>query len=628
MCGICVVVSDAGPVDRGLVHEMCERIVHRGPNSEGLHVEGGVGLGMRRLSIIDLEGGHQPIFNEDRSLAIVFNGEIYNYRQLRDELAGRGHTFATHSDTEAIVHGYEEWGDAVVERLRGMFAFAIHERKTGRVFLARDRLGIKPLHYAEANGALYAASELKSLYAVPGLHLTLDEGALDQYFALMYIPAPRTIFREIKKLEPGHVLVKEPGKPAVARRYWQLRSRPEEGRSEADWIAELRTRFDDAVKSHLVADVPLGAFLSGGVDSSGIVAAMSRAAAGRIKTFSIGFPAEYSAFDERQYARMVASRYATDHEELEVDPKIEETIHWLGKIFDEPLGDEGTVPNLLVCQMARKRLTVALSGLGGDELSGGYQRYLGTLVAEWYRKIPALLRSDVVKRVVELIPESQQGTVAIGQAKRFVRSAELPFVERFFAFSSQLERPRRRDLYTPALRDRIDLDAGAARMQALADAQPDADLLNKLLCIDQQGYMVDDLLTVADRTSMAVSLEVRVPFLDHPFVEFMARIPGKLKIKGREKKYILKKAFEPDLPSEVMYRRKAGFSLPVARWMRENLRGMLEEYLSPAVLKRQGLFEPATVETLKAEHFARKHNHGTALWSLLMFQLWAREYHR
>jgi asparagine synthase (glutamine-hydrolysing) len=626
MCGICVVACDVGAVEAELLHGMCERMVHRGPDAEGLHVEGRVGLGMRRLSVIDLPGGQQPIFNEDRSMAIVFNGEIYNYRELREDLVARGHTFSTASDTEAILHAYEEYGAAAVTRLRGMFAFAIHERKSGRLFLARDRLGIKPLHWAEAGGRFYAASELKSLRGLPGLPLTLDEVALDQYFSLLYVPAPRTIFREIKKLPPGYLLVKDPGQPAVIRRYWQLHARPDDARSEAEWISGVGRGLDDAVASHLGADVPLGVFLSGGVDSSALVASMSRAGVGRIKTFSIGFPAEYAAFDERPFARQVAARFGTDHREVEVTPDIGEAMEALGAIFDEPLGDSGAVPNLLVCRLAREHLTVALSGLGGDELAGGYQRYLGVAVAEWYRKIPAFLRNDVVRRLVDLIPESRGGARGIDQAKRFVRASELPFVERFFAFSSPLERTRREALYQPELRARVALDSALERMQVLAAEQPDADLLNKLLCIDQQTYLVDDLLTVADRTSMAASLEVRVPFLDHPFVELMASVPGRLKLRGRQKKYLLKRALAADLPAAILHRKKAGFSLPLARWLREDLRGMVDELLAPERLRQQGWFAPSVVETLKAEHLARRRNNSTVLWALMMFQLWVRQW--
>ncbi len=627
MCGICVIVDDRRNVEAPMVQALCDRITHRGPDSEGIAVAGRVGLGMRRLSIIDLEGGRQPIFNEDGTLAIVFNGEIYNYRELRRDLIQRGHRFATASDTEVIVHLYEEYGERAVERLRGMFAFAIHDRTTERVFAARDRLGIKPLHYLEQDGRLYLVSELKSLRAIPDVVLSLDEVALDQYLSLLYIPAPRTIFREARKLPPGHVLIKDPGQPLRVDRYWRLESRPRAGLTEAEWIGGFRERFDDAVSSHLVADVPLGVFLSGGVDSSGMVAAMARAAPGRIKTFSIGFPREYADFDERRYARQVACQYGTDHEELEVEPDVDDLIHRLATIFDEPMGDSGAVPNLLVCQLARRRLTVALSGLGGDELCAGYQRYQGVLAAEWYRRIPRPLRERVVRRVVELIPESRRGRRGIDQAKRFVRGADLPSIERFFAYSSPIDRVQRAALYSPDLRERVAIDSALERMRALAEEQPEADLLNRLLAVDQQTYLVDDLLTVADRTSMAVSLELRVPFLDHPLVEFMAQVPGRFKIEGNRKKYLLKRAFAADLPRTILDRRKSGFSIPLARWLREDLRGLVEDYLSADRIHRQGYFELSMVEQLKREHFERRRNHSTALWGLLMFELWAEVYH-
>jgi asparagine synthase (glutamine-hydrolysing) len=624
MCGIAIVVSDREPVDPGEVRRMCDLMAHRGPDSSGFHVTPMATLGMRRLRIIDLEGGDQPIYNEDRSLAIVFNGEIYNYRELREELLASGHRFSTESDTEVVLHLYEERGEQALPALRGMFAFAIHERDSGRVFLARDRLGIKPLHYAQVDGRFFASSEIKCIAGLPGFPRHLDEEALDQYFSLLYVPSPRTIFREIRKVPPGHYLVKEPGRPPVIQRYWQLRSRPCAGPSEAEWIDGFRRRFDDAVASHLVADVPLGVFLSGGIDSSGIVAAMSRAG-GRIKTFSLGFGAAYSDFDERRYARMVAERYGTEHEELIVEPRIEETIQTLARVFDEPMGDSGAVPNFLICQMARQRLTVALSGLGGDELGGGYQRHLGGVLADWYRRLPRVLREHVIRRLVEAIPEPAQGGRTLDQAKRFVHNGDLDTVERFLAFSSPLDGTRR-SLYTPALRARVGLRSPYEPLRRLAEEQPHADTLNKLLCIDLQSYMVDDLLTVADRTSMAVSLEVRVPFLDHPLVEFMAGVPGDLKIRRLQKKHLLKKAFEKDLPREVLHRRKAGFSLPIARWLREDLRGLLEDVLSPRRLAQDGLFEPSVVESLKREHFLRTRDRSSALWGLLMFHLWADNY--
>lgn len=514
MCGICVAVHDHEAVDPEMVRRMCGRIVHRGPDAAGYHVAGPVGLGMRRLRIIDLDSGDQPIFNESQTLAIVFNGEIYNYRELRKDLIAKGHRFATASDTEVIVHLYEEFGANALSKLHGMFALAIHERDSGRVFLARDRLGIKPLYYAETPHGLYAASEIKSLLEVPHLHKTLDEVALDQYFSLLYVPAPRTIFREIRKLPPGHFLIKEPGRPASVERYWQLNSRPSNARSARELVEEFRTRFDAAVKSHLVADVPLGVFLSGGIDSGAVVASMARAGA-NIRTLSLGFPPEYGDFDEREPARLVAERYGTSHEEIVVEPEIHETVHALAQALDEPIGDSGAVPNYLICKGARRSVTVALSGLGGDELSAGYQRYLGVQLAERYRRPLQLMRPHALGRFVDRIPEPATGGHAIDRAKRFVRHAALPWLERFYAFSSPIDRERRAALYSPEVRGRVELDSALELMRQLAGSQTGADQINKMLCIDMQSYMVDDLLAVADRTSMAASLEVRVPYLDH-----------------------------------------------------------------------------------------------------------------
>lgn len=627
MCGICVAVRNREPVDLALIQRMCDRITHRGPDSAGYHVDGRVGLGMRRLRVIDLNTGDQPIFNEDRSLAIVFNGEIYNYRELRTRLLAKGHRFSTASDTEVIVHLYEEMGAKAVTELSGMFGLAIHERESGRIFLARDRLGIKPLYYAETSDGLYAASEIKSLLAVPGIGHTLDEVALDQYFSLLYIPAPRTIFREIRKLPPGHTLVKDPGRPAVVEKYWQVKSEIPRVRPERELIEEFRERFDAAVASHLVADVPLGVFLSGGVDSGALVASMARAGA-NIQTLSLGFPPQYHDFDERSQAKLVADRYQTSHQEIIVEPNIHETVHDLARTFDEPMGDSGAVPNYLVCKGARRSVTVALSGLGGDELSAGYQRYLGMQLAERYRKLPELMREGAIRRIVEAIPESAKGARSIDQAKRFVRHAGLPWLERYYSFSSPMDRDHRAALYTPALRARVELDSALDLMRHFADQQPDADPINRMLCIDIQSYMVDDLLAVADRTSMAASLEVRVPYLDHSLVEFMAGVPGSMKIRGMRKKHFLKKAFEHDLPKEILDRKKSGFSLPVARWLREDLRSLLEDTLSPSRLARDGLFDPAVVADLKHEHYARIRDRSSALWALLMFHLWADNYAR
>ena len=625
MCGICVLIEDRGAADPETLRRMCDRIFHRGPDSAGYHVSAGVGLGMRRLKIIDLEGGDQPIFNEDRSLAIVFNGEIYNYESLRQRLQAKGHRFATASDTEVIVHLYEDFGIDGFSKLRGMFAFAIHDRDSGRVVIARDRLGIKPLYYAETEGGLAAASEIKSLLEVPGLSTTLDEVALDQYFSLLYVPAPRTIFREIRKLPPGHVLIKDPGKPAVLLETWKLVSKPRIGVSEEALIEEFRSLFDDAVHAHLVADVPLGVFLSGGIDSGAVVASMARANAD-VTTLSLGFPPEYGDFDERDAARLAAERYGTTHEEIIVEPDIQSTIHSLAETFDEPLGDSGAVPNYLICKAARSRVTVALSGLGGDELSAGYQRYLGVELAERYRRPLRWFPPGVLRAVIGRIPEPEQGGRTVDRMKRFVDYATLPRLERFFAFSSPMDRDRRAALYTRELGSKVQFDSALGLMRRLGGRQPHADGINAMLCIDMQSYMVDDLLAVADRTSMAASLELRVPFLDHPLVEFMANVPGSMKIRGTRTKHFLKKAFEDDLPPEILNRKKSGFSLPVARWLREDLRSLVEDTLADSRLTRDGLFDREIVGELKREHFARERDRSSALWALLMFHLWADRY--
>ncbi|MCH9695849.1 MAG: asparagine synthase (glutamine-hydrolyzing) [Gammaproteobacteria bacterium] len=625
MCGISVIINDKKAAGENLIRAMCDRITHRGPDSGGYHIAGPVALGMRRLRVIDLSTGDQPIFNADRSLAIVFNGEIYNYRELRDGLEAKGHRFETESDTEVVVHLYEEYGADAVQQLNGMFAFAIHERESGRVFMARDRLGIKPFHYAETADGLVVGSEIKSLLEVPGVNRAIDHVALDQYFSLLYVPAPRTMFEGIRKLPPGCTLVKTPGRPIEISRYWSLKSQPFEDRSENDLIEEFRQRFDTAVARQLVADVPLGVFLSGGVDSGALVASMSRAGAD-IHSLSLGFPSEYHQFDEREAAKTVAARYGTRHEEIIIEPDISNTLQTLAETFDEPLGDSGAVPNYLICKGAKSSVTVALSGLGGDELSAGYQRHLGMKIANLYRKTPSFVRETLIKRLVDALPEPEGGVKAIDQAKRFVKSAALPEVERFFAFSSPMDRDERASLYTADLERRVELDSALEIMRKMAADQPDADFINRMLCIDIQAYMVDDLLAVADRTSMAASLEVRVPYLDHDLVEFMAGVAGRFKLRGLRKKSFLKESFKNDLPDEILNRKKMGFSLPVARWLREDLRPMLEDSLSENRIKRDGLFDATTVQRLMHEHFTRKRDRSTVLWSILMFHNWADQY--
>ena len=625
MCGICVAISKDGVADVGLLRDMCSAIVHRGPDSGGDHCHEQVGIGMRRLRVIDLESGDQPIFNGDRSLAIVFNGEIYNYRELRKDLEARGHRFETSSDTEVVVHLYEEKGPAAVHDLNGMFGFAIHELKTGKVFMARDRLGIKPLYYMETPSGFYAASEIKSLLKVPDVNRAIDKQALDEYFSLLYVPAPRSIFRDIRKLPPGHTLTKQPGRDATIERYWRLHSVPQTGRTEADLIDEFRERFDRAVAMQLVADVPLGVFLSGGIDSGAMVASMVRTGAD-VRTLSLGFSAEYQHYDEREPARLIAERYGTQHEELVVEPNLGDTMETLAATFDEPLADHGAVPNYLICRAAKREVTVALSGLGGDELSAGYERHLGMKLAEAFRRVPAFAREKLLAPLVNAIPEPANGSLRVDRAKRFVRDASLPWLDRYYGFSCGIDGDTRRRLYSPALAADIQFDTAKAVLQRFADEQVDADFINKILCIDLQAYMVDDLLAVADRVSMAASLEVRVPYIDHTLVEFMATVPGDMKLRGLTKKSFLRKAFQPDLPDEILNKRKTGFAMPVVRWLRDDLKAMLEDVVSPERIRRDGLFDVDTIERLKQEHYSMRFDRSKILWALLMYHNWSDKY--
>lgn len=627
MCGIAIAVNDHGRIDRELVERMCDQIVHRGPDSHGYYSRPGVTIGMRRLSIIDLHTGDQPIFNEDRSLAIVFNGEIYNYRSLRARLLEQGHRFTTASDTETVLHLFEEHGPDSLNELNGMFGLAIANCVTGSVFLARDRLGIKPVYYTETASGFYAASEIKCLLQIPDVDRTIDESALDQYLSLLYVPSPRSIFRSIKKLPPGCYLTKEPGKPPIIKTYWKLRPHPVSERPAAELVEQFRNLFDAAVKRHLESDVPLGVFLSGGIDSGALVASMARSGA-NIQTISLGFPDEYSDFDERRYAKLVADRYGTTHEEIVVNPDIRNDIVQLARIFDEPMGDSGAIPNLLVCQAARKKVKVALSGLGGDELSGGYQRYLGNVIAEHYQKIPSFIRESLIRKIVESIPEPRHGSQNIDRAKRFVRDSALPWTDRYYAYCAAMDRSTRASLYSPEFSARLNLDSSLQMMRDYAAGFASSDPVSQMLGIDMNMYMVDDLLVVADRTSMAASLEVRVPYLDHTLVEFMATVPSSLKLKGTTKKWFLRNAFRADLPAEIFARKKSGFSLPIARWLREDLKSMTEDVLSESRIKQDGLFDYRVIRRIKDDHYSRRGNRSSIIWSLLMFHLWADNYSR
>ncbi len=622
MCGIAGIVSAnrSDRIEEAVVRRMCNAIVHRGPDDEGLLARQNTGLGMRRLSIIDLAGGHQPIFNEDRSAWIVFNGEIYNFPELRPELEAKGHRFTTHSDTETIVHLYEEFGADCVQKLRGMFAFALWDEKRQKLLIARDRLGKKPLHYALHREKLYFASEIKSILAVAPELAEINRAALLQYMYLGYIPDPATAFVGIHKLPPGHLLEFERGEVRI-RKYWDL---PQYGThqpsSEEECLEELERRLAEAVRIRLISDVPLGAMLSGGTDSSTVVALMARASAKPVKTFAIGF--KQSDFDESKYARIVADKFGTDHHELILEPDVVGTVEKLTRSLEEPFADSSMLPTYFVSCLARQHVTVALSGDGGDELFAGYERYGIQQGREKFARIPASLSRLYRNHLFPLVPKGTRG-------RQLSYNLSLPWRERYademcFVPSFEREFP----LLSPEFRATI-AESGDPQEILLRyfEQAPAKDPVSQMLYVDTKTYLVEDILTKVDRMSMLTSLEVRVPILDHLFVEWVTGLGPEWKMRDGQQKYIFRKLAERvGVPKEVLYRPKQGFALPLVHWMRNELREIiLTTLLEPRTLQR-GYFDPVGVRRLLDEHFSGRRDRSSAIWRLLIFELWHRNF--
>ena len=621
MCGIAGIVNTAAgqPIEAATIHRMCQAIVHRGPDDEGIFVKDGTGFGMRRLSIIDLAGGHQPVFNEDRSVWVVFNGEIYNFPQLRSELLSRGHRLATHSDTEVIVHLYEELGRDCVHQLRGMFAFALYDERRRKVLIARDRLGEKPLHYAFDGTRLLFGSEIKAILAVAPELAQTDRQALRQYILFGYIPDPATSFLDIKKLPPGHLLELEDGKLSVSQ-YWDL---PEYGThspaSEEECLQELERRLAEAVKMRLIADVPLGAFLSGGADSSTIVALMARSSSRPVKTFSIGF--RQKDFDETPYARLVAQKFGAEHHELILEPDVVSSVETLTHSLEEPFGDPSSLPTYYVSCLARQHVTVALSGDAGDEVFAGYDRYRVSLRDRSFRWIPAWMRRIYRERIHQLVPQGAPGrslsySIALPWQDRYLEDISLRPLQREMAICSDdfmMPAPGESDPFD-LFRDYI----GNGRTR---------DPLSCLLYLDSKTYLPADILTKVDRMSMLTSLEARAPMVDHVFLEWATGLTSEWKMRGGEQKYILRKLAERvGVPREALYRPKQGFALPLVHWTRHELKDLiLTVLLEPRSLQR-GYLNPRGVRQLLDEHFRRRRNHAGRIWRLLMFELWHRNY--
>ncbi|MCK0509224.1 XrtA/PEP-CTERM system amidotransferase [Aromatoleum anaerobium] len=626
MCGIAGLfhTRDKREFPRDLLQRMNDIQLHRGPDEGGMHFEPGVALAHRRLSIIDLSTGQQPLFNEDGSVAVVFNGEIYNYRELVPELERCGHRFHTRSDTEVIVHAWEQWGEDCVRRFRGMFAFALWDRSRDTLFLARDRLGVKPLHYAVlADGTVIFGSELKVLTQHPALDRRIDPCAVEEYFALGYIAEPRTIFEGAKKLGPAQTLTIRRGEPMPApKSYWDVRFTLDNPISLTDALAELTGRLRESVRLRMISDVPLGAFLSGGVDSSAVVATMAGLSAEPVNTCSIAF--DDALFDESEFARKVAERYRTSHYVETVQSDDIDLIDTLAALYDEPYADSSAIPTYRVCQLARKKVTVALSGDGGDESFGGYRRYRLHMLEEKLRaSLPLGVRRPMFGMLGRLYPKADWAP-RVFRAKTTFQALARDSVQAYFHSVSILRDDMRRRLYSSGFKAQL---GGYSALEVFrrhgAAAQTD-DPLALVQYLDLKTYLVGDINTKVDRASMAHSLEVREPLMDHPLVEWLATLPSGLKVKGQEGKYLLKKAMEPLLPHDVLYRSKMGFSVPLARWFRGPLKQRVRDAMLGETLVGTGLFNPDYLRHLVDAHQAGVRDYSASLWSLLMFEAFLR----
>jgi asparagine synthase (glutamine-hydrolysing) len=625
MCGITGFVNlDRRAADGELLASMNEAIRHRGPDEDGHYLKEHVALAMRRLAIIDLAGGQQPIANEERTAWIVFNGEIYNFRELKDRLEKLGHTFRTDCDTEAIVHAYEQYGVDCPKHLRGMFAFAIWDERKQELFLARDRVGKKPLLYAKVGPHFVFGSEFSALLKHPAVGREVDREAIHHYLSFLCVPAPLTAYRDIRKLEPGHTLILKPDGEIKTERYWQPDFSKKLKLSEEEAGERTLELLRDAVRVRLMSEVPLGAFLSGGIDSSTVVALMSEVSDAPVKTFSIGF--DEQDFSELHHARRVAEHVGAEHHEFIVRPDALEVLPTLVEHYGEPYADASAIPTYYVARETRKHVTVALNGDGGDEAFAGYERYAAMRLSERYRKLPSALREGVIRQAVELLPASELRRGRVRDLKRFLRAASLPPVERYLQWVSALDPAAKRELYTDEFRHETE-GADVRRWLAPWFAQANgAGVVDAVLLTDTMTYLPNDLLVKVDIASMAVSLEARSPFLDHHVIEFAAQLPENLKLRGLTTKYILKRTLKKLLPAENLSRGKMGFGVPVGHWFRGQMGPFLREHLLSEKAARRGYLRPEVVARLVEEHTRGGRDHTTQLWTLLMLELWFRRF--
>lgn len=631
MCGICGIAqtNNQPPISSDLVAAMCETMAHRGPDDQGVHTEKKVGIGSRRLSIIDLEKGHQPLSNETGTIWISHNGEVYNFPELRHSLISRGHAFRTKTDTETIVHAYEEWGEDFVLKLRGMFAFSLWDSREQQLILARDRIGIKPLYYTLLEDkTLVYGSELKAILEHPRVPRSLDTRALDLYLTLEYIPAPYSIFQNISKLPAGYLLIYKDGETQL-KRYWELTGQETSPAKlspsrTASLMDELYALIKEAVELRLISDVPLGAFLSGGIDSSCLVGMMHESEAPAIKTFSIGF--EDTSYDELHHARRIAEKFQTEHEEFLLKADAFELTDKLIHHLDEPFGDFSIYPTYLVSRMARSQVKVILSGDGGDEVFGGYEHYQAQKLS--FSPVPFLFR-QVLNPFIRMIPPSRKKKGVWNKVRRFGQGFEHATGDRHLRWMMFLTEKDKRSLYTARLLEEL---GGTKPLHAtppfddLFSASARFDGLNAEYFLDLKAYLADDILVKVDRMSMAASLETRVPLLDHKVVEFVYSLPGDLKLNGLTTKWIFKKTMERLLPHQNIYRKKEGFSIPIKHWLRTELKDLLTDYLNPRRIEEEGLFRSDVIEKMIDRHLKRRENFSHQLWALLVFEIWRENY--
>lgn len=628
MCGICGIVDQNrnNYVSKDLLSRMCSHLSHRGPDDGGVFVDRNtacVGLGHRRLSIIDLSvSAHQPMANEDETVHIVFNGEIYNYKELRVELEKKGHKFKSHTDTETIIHLYEEYQEECIKFLRGMFAFAIWDSKKQILLLARDRVGKKPLLYTYVNGKLCFASEFLAIIESGLVSKEINPEAIDDYLSLGYIPAPLTIYKHVFKLQPAHMLIFKENNLSI-KRYWNLEYQPKISISEEEASEEILRLLKEAVKIRLYSDVPLGAFLSGGIDSSTIVGLMSQLSANKVKTFSIGF--EEKDYSELQYAAKIARRFNTDHHEFMVKPRALEILPLLVERYGEPYADSSCIPTYYVSQQTRRYVTVALNGDGGDESFAGYERYQAMLLAEFYQKLPALLRKAIFS-FTNILPDSISPKNKLRRIKRFCKAVNLDNKKRYIRWVGISDENFKKDIYLDAFIKRILGRDVSKNIDSFFNNSDGLNLLDRLLRTDVNTYLPGDLLAKVDIASMANSLEVRSPFLDHKLMEFAAKLPADYKIKGFTKKYILKKVIKNLVPKENIYRRKMGFGVPLGNWLRNDLKGLLCETLISKKSLQRGYFNPESIKSIVQLHIDKKKDYAFQLWALLMLELWHKRF--